>query len=414
MAGSSVLKRFTPQRIIRSAFRRIGRPLKSPLPKGEAWSTSVDVAVICPSFPGKGRFYGGQFVQSRVMAYRRAGLSVVVITSREDCLADSLEQVEGVPVWRTNPAQLSDYLEKNLSRRLVLHHPEKANWNAVRKTAERTRPLLIFHGYEARPWRVLESSYSEAKRLELGPRLDVRDAERKATLVEIFDNTHALPVFVSETLRQTAEAFCGRSAPTRTEIIHNPVLSTEFPYQEKQVADRYSVLWLRSFRSFNYANDLSRDAILALTRRPDFNQFKITICGEGELWDELTLPLQTFENVTLRRGTIARLEVSELHSQHGIMLVPSRWESQGLTLCESMSSGLVAVTTAVAAVPEFISEKEGRVCLAEDSSALASAIGQLVDNPALFLELSKSAHLRSQAQCGLEKTASREIELLSS
>jgi len=388
------------------------RVLSAPLPDGPQWMQPVDICIICPAYPGADHRYGGQFVQARVQTYRAAGLFCVVVVSRAEMTKDTVEIVNGVPVWRTGPARLDRYLRKGLNRRAVLHHPDGENWRVLSKYNERLRPLAIFHGYEARPWRTLESSYSAEEITQLSVQLDVRDVARRETIQSIFNAASATPVFVSQTLREVAESFAGIPAPEHTRIIHNPVPPADFPYSPKAEKDRYNILWVRSFQSHNYANDLARDAVLALTKRADFARFKITVCGAGKLWDEATRPLHPFTNIIRKRGFADRDAMMELHREHGIMLVPSRWESQGLTMCEAMGSGLVPITTSVAAVPEFISDQEGRVCPPENAQALASAIGELADDPALFMRLSKAAHRRATEQFGLAATVAQEIELL--
>ncbi len=400
------------RRIIRGAARRINRLFPSKLPAQKAWTSPVDVAVICPSYPGKNNSYGGQFVQSRVKAYCESGLSVAVIVSRPDSLSDYEEQVDGISVWRTHPQQLARYLKKQFCRRIVLHHPEADNWTIVAHHAERTRPLVIFHGYEARPWRVLESSYSADEIAEFGDWLDARDDVRRKTAADVLSHNDVMPIFVSQTMKNMAESFSGITAPHNAQIIHNPILPSEFPYQRKSIDDRYKILWMRSFQSHNYANDLSRDVILALSKRRDFDRFKITICGDGKLWEQMTAPLAHFTNVERRRGFMTRPDVARLHREHGIMLVPARWESQGLTLGEAMASGLVPVTNSIAAVPEFISHEQGCLCPPEDVLALAKSIGYLVDNPETFLRLSQAAAQRSLQQCGPSQTVMREADLL--
>lgn len=413
IAGGFNLARLRPARLIDAGLRRLRSclGLSPALPSAPAWIQPVDVCVICPAFPSAEAPYGGQFVASRVKSYVAAGLRVVVIVTRPGAFGNHINCGE-VPVWRTAPSELARWLALGLARRVVIHHPEREAWDAVAQTADRTRPLAIFHGYEARSWRTLESSYSAQQIEALEQDLDARDTARRATLSVLLSNPHTTPIFVSKWMAKVTHEFSGMPLPNRSEIIHNPILTHIFPPVEKTSEMRYHILWVRSFQSHNYANDLSRDAILGLKTRPDFEQFRITICGDGPLWDEITAPLRNLPNVTLKKGVVPHAEMAALHAQHGVLLAPSRWESQGLTLGEGMASGLVAVTTCVAAIPEFISASEGMICPPEDAAALTKALCHLVDNEHLFRRLSATAKKRAQSQCGFTATVAREIALL--
>jgi len=406
------IQRLKPKRVVKSLIRRLRRIFVRKLPSGEVWTKPVDVAVICPSYPSDKQPYGGQFIQSRVISYQKSGLSVVVIVSRSDIISDYDEVNSSVPVWRTCPSLLKKYLKKGLCKRVVIHHPEAENWGVILPTAPNTKPIAIFHGYEARPWRTLESSYTLEEREELGAALDMKDSIRQNTVINIFNNSYTTPIFVSQTMKSMAEKFSGKLAPAHAKVIHNPVLEHEFTYREKRAEERFSILWMRSFQSYNYANDLSCKAIIELSKRPGFDRFNIMVCGDGLLWEEITTQLSHLKNVIVKKGFVLRSEVTKLHNLYGVMLVPSRWESQGLTLCEAMASGLVPVTTKVAAVPEFVSDLEGRLCDPENATSLTEAIIELADNPTLFQALSKRASERSKLQCGWDQTVGREIELI--
>ena len=83
---------------------------------------------------------------------------------------------------------------------------------------------------------------------------------------------------------------------------------------------------------------------------------EILICGEGELFEEVTQPLLQFSNVKLRRGFLSNEEYESIFDDYGIFLIPTRWDSHGVSRDEAMSAGLVPVTNSVSAIPEFVDE----------------------------------------------------------
>ena len=88
-------------------------------------------------------------------------------------------------------------------------------------------------------------------------------------------------------------------------------------------------------------------------------------------------------------------------------------DSQGVSRDEAMSSGLVAITTNVAAIPEFVDNSCAIVVEPENPKALADAIEYLYHNPDAFLKLSKAGNNRVKSQSGFKQTILRELELVS-
>jgi glycosyltransferase involved in cell wall biosynthesis len=89
-------------------------------------------------------------------------------------------------------------------------------------------------------------------------------------------------------------------------------------------------------------------------------------------------------------------------------------DSQGVSLGESMSSGLVPVTSSVYSIPEFVDESCGFLAGKEDYQGLAQAIEYLYYNPKVFLEKSKNSAKRVRNQCAKDKMTQAEVnEILS-
>jgi glycosyltransferase involved in cell wall biosynthesis len=84
-------------------------------------------------------------------------------------------------------------------------------------------------------------------------------------------------------------------------------------------------------------------------------------------------------------------------------------DTQGVSRDEAMASGLVPITNAVAAIPEFVDEETGMLAAEEDFLGLADSIEYLYLNPAEFLIKSEAAANRIQSQRSAELMCSREI-----
>ena len=124
-------------------------------------------------------------------------------------------------------------------------------------------------------------------------------------------------------------------------------------------------------------------------------------------------PLRSLPTVSVERGFLRQDEIAALHAEHGVFLAPTRFDSQGVSTGEAMASGLVPVSTRIAAVPEFVRDREtGLLAAPEDPVDLADQIEMLYYDPELFRRLSAAAAAGARQQCGVEATIGREVELI--
>jgi glycosyltransferase involved in cell wall biosynthesis len=199
---------------------------------------------------------------------------------------------------------------------------------------------------------------------------------------------------------------------TSYEIIHNPVNTSTFNYVEKSPSQRFKILTIRPFASNKYANDLTVKAIVHLSKMSIFSDLQFLIVGDGRLFDETIEPLRKFNNVDIQQGFLSHDEISSLHKEYGIFITPTRMDSQGVSRDEAMSSGMVPITTNVTAIPEFVDNQCGMLVEGEDWEGMAKAVLTLVENPELFIRLSRSAAKRVRDQTGSNIVIQQEIDLI--
>jgi len=114
---------------------------------------NADIAIICPSYPGGSRSYGGEFVQRRVAAYTNAGLDVVVIEIRADQKEVKLHKVENVRVLRIDVDNFKKILETSPFKIFAVHSIEKPVWTAIKPKLSGKKAFVWVHGFEARQCR---------------------------------------------------------------------------------------------------------------------------------------------------------------------------------------------------------------------------------------------------------------------
>jgi glycosyltransferase involved in cell wall biosynthesis len=98
-----------------------------------------------------------------------------------------------------------------------------------------------------------------------------------------------------------------------------------------------------------------------------------------------------------------------------LFVLPSRSEGLSNALLEAMACGLPAVATAVGGTPEVIKDgMNGLLVPADDESALANALGHLVDDPDLARLLGAAAYKTILEQYSMEAMVDRYVELYES
>lgn len=371
--------------------------------------------VLAKQYPAYDDLYRYGFVHSRMRAYRQRGVDVDVfrINAEEPC---RFREFENIDVTQGDRDLLDLALRTGGYETVLVHLLDTPMWEAVRGHLDRLKVIIWVHGAEIQKWSRRgfdEESLPPAeidRRIKLG---EQRVQLWREVLSDPHPNLHF--VFVSDYLAEQAVEDIGVARdPQRWSVIHNLVDDELFARHPKDPAQRFRVLSVRPYSGRIYGNDLAVEAIRLLAQRPVGAHLTFRLVGDGEQFDSTTAPLAGLPNVTLERRFLTQSEIAALHRDFGVFLVPSRMDTQGVSRGEAMASGLVPVTTRVAAIPEFVDADSGLLVDAEDAAGLADAIERLAGDPALFERLSHAAAERVRGQCGPEQTVARELALLHS
>ena len=373
-------------------------------------SSKSTLLAVAHSYPVNESVYGGQPLARRVKYYREAGHDVAVFVPSRDGMSHKTNAADGTEVVIGQLEALNEYGRSLGATQLLIHSPTPEIWSHARHLAELMPTHVWMHGFESRSWRELGFDFTAAQIRDQGPRLDAYDTEKAKVLRTIMADPRINTIFVSAFLRSISEAFAGSAAAT-PHVIHNVIDLKAFPYRRRTAADRMKITVIRSFDKRNYGTDLATLAILELREQPWFDELAIRVIGDGRHFEEDTKPLRGLANVSLEQGFLGPGDLGAVLSQSGVALLPTRWDSQGMMMGEAMAAGVVPVTNAVAAIPEFVDANCAMVADDEDYRGLAAGIAELVENPERYGELSLAAHNRVRTQCGAAHTVERELEL---
>lgn len=371
-----------------------------------------NVLVLSNQYPSPEALYRNMFVHKRVLSYKESGFLCDVMRMNIFC-RNSFQEFEGINVIEGQADRLYNILESGAIDTVCVHFLDENMWNVLKLFGEKIRILVWLHGAEIQPWWRREYNYTTPDELEKAKKeSEKRQAFWKMIFSEINQyNLHF--IFVSNHFATECFEDYNVSLPgEKYSIIHNCIDTNLFQYEKKDSEQRKKLLSIRPYTSNKYANDLTTKFIIELSKEPFFKGLEFKIIGNGEQFEAIVSPLKKYKNVILEKRFLRQEEIAALHKKYGIFITPTRWDSQGVSRDEAMSSGLVPVTNAVTAIPEFVDDSCGILAPAEDYKSMAEGIKNLYYNPELFESMSENAAKRVRSQSSKELTIGKEICLI--
>lgn len=382
----------------------------SPIDLSQRCSSSCQVLVVVPDYPTEANLYMAAFAHSRNRRYLQKGLDIQVAVIRPGETRQMIYDIDGVSVYVGNIWNLKELLQRKQYQVIVVHFVDLMHYEVFDSYITSEHLIFICHGPET----ILPLLRNPIRPYFSQPVEDLPySPETLSALRRYAKKKNVEWVFVSQWLMEKSEEVVGVQFASK-HVIHNVVDENLFPYQEKNDDDRTKILLLRRFENNqNHSVDIAVEAIRALSRRPFFDNLTFDIVGDGALFDTLTAPLADFNNVRIQRTFVPNPEISKLHSRHGILLAPSRHDTQGVSSCEAASSGVVVVGSDIACSRYFFdSDVNHTLADPEDPDALADIIERLYRHPEEFRAISARMSQRMRKICCTAETTDREIALI--
>jgi len=370
------------------------------------------ILVLTRSYPAAGDLYQYPFVHRRVLAYRGLGHEVTVFRQGEDELAER-HVFDGVECLTGGPSGLARLVAEWQPGVIAAHGFSEAMWPVLAPLAGQVPVRAWLHGSEI-PAFFRAKAECIAEPDGRSRTLASVEARRRFWVQFLAEPPSRFGlVFVSNSAMEMMREDVGTAIDRAdTAVIPNPIDTDLFAYRAKAAEDRFSVLSIRPFDSPTYANDLSVAAIRHLAARDGFADMRFTIIGDGPLFEDTLAPLAGLPNVAIHRRFLDQREIAAEHARHGIFLVPTRLDTQGVSRDEAMASGLVPVTNMVSAIPEFVDASCAGLAPPDDAKALADALWEMVQAPQIYLARSAAAAARVRGQSGSERVVPTELALL--
>jgi glycosyltransferase involved in cell wall biosynthesis len=363
--------------------------------------------------PKEDNKYRSGFVYRRLLAYKENGI-IMDSYGFIRVMGMSKYEYEGNQIYEGDAYGLLHLINNNHYDTIFVHFPTEEVMQYINKYVDDTVKVCIWvHGYEVLKWERRSFNYTKEEIEEKIESLMRSNKEKEDFFRRIFTKDNYRFIFVSNWLKEIVREDMGM-LPRYYQVIPNYIDSKLFNYIPKKKCDAAKVLLIKSNKTRMYANDIAAKAIEMLASRMCFAEIEFDIYGDGELFEENYHGLleKNYPNVHIYRKFLTQIEIADLHKTHGIFLCPTRQDTQGVSMCEAMSSGLVVITNNVAAVPEYINETAGILCDNEDYIGMANALERLFYDRELFLRLSKNAARYVQEKCSYENTVRLELNMI--
>ena len=369
------------------------------------------ILVVTRSYPAPGDLYQYPFVHRRVLAYRRAGHDVAVFRPGDGGEAASHE-FELVTCHTGDRDALGLFAAQWRPDVIAAHGFSEQMWPLLAPLAGATPIRAWLHGSE------IPAFFRAKANCIADPSERARAMSAVKDRVDFWNGFLSSEparfglVFVSNAaVAMALEDWGGALDRSEYAVIPNPIDTDLFGYHPKATDDRWSILTIRPFDSATYGNDMAVAVIRRLAAK-FARRTRFTVIGDGPLFAETVAPLAGMDRVRIERRFLSQSEIAQQHRRHGIFLVPTRLDTQGVSRDEAMSSGLVPVTNAIPAVEEFVDDACAALAAPDDVNGLVEALAAMLDDPDLFLRRSAAAAIRVRRQSGKDRVIAEELALL--
>jgi glycosyltransferase involved in cell wall biosynthesis len=373
--------------------------------------------IITPQYPSENDLYKNGFVHSRVKSYLNKGLSIEVYVYNNSLKCNENYIYENVNVYKVNAEGLKNKVRLGDFDAILIHFAWKKMSNIIIQNNIFEKQIIIWvHGVEALNWkrRLFNLHFDLYSLASFGKYIvfNIRQMRFYKKLIRQYKKNNIHFVFVSEWMKHITEKDTRNKGVILEEdysIIPNPINTSIFSFKQKAKSDRLKIFSLRPYTSKKYANDITVKVINKLSQKPYFSELEFFLYGKGRLFNKITKSVKKFPNVHVTEGFFNQKEIKELHDQNGILLIPTRQDAQGVSMCEGISSGLVAVTSNNTAIPEYVSNEYGYLC--NDINSYVEAIDEMYKNPEIFIIKSSNTN-KLRDRISEDKTLKSEIDLI--
>jgi glycosyltransferase involved in cell wall biosynthesis len=227
-------------------------------------------------------------------------------------------------------------------------------------------------------------------------------------------------VAISEFNRRFLEERCGRAASSKVRVIHCGVPLDQYPRRNGIAAAAGPSKIVSVGRMVDYKGFPTLLRAVASLRRGG-RDVACDIVGDGPMEGEVRGLARSLglEGSVRLLGARTQMEVKDLLRGATVCVLASERGAGGLmdgipvVLMEAMALGVPAVGTRLSGVPEIIEDgRTGLMAEPGDAESIASAVGRLLDDPALAASLAAAGRRRIEESFDVDRSAAALHDLM--
>lgn len=367
----------------------------------------MKVTVITSRYPTERHAYNHMFVHTRCLEMMKLGVDIEVFVPNQ---TSSYYSYEGVKVQKMPTSEMLEKIDK--SSVIYLHllniYPfqKKDGWVVYRHIIKHRIPFVFYvHGNEVQKY--------SARKYEFDFRLsDLLKWMKKdlwvIPMMRKFVETanQGIYVFPSKWMKMEMEKNLNLKID-KFHILPNGIDSTLFKYLD-MTENRYKIVTIRSLSQKVYDIEKTIEVMAHLPKK-----FTLDIYGKGvyeNKYKNLIVEKGLSNRVRIIPSFFTKEEMKDLFKSYGVFISTTRMDSQGITMMESMASGLLVATTDNSSKKEFIDDGETGI-LGIQAKEIAKKIVRATENTDNFHRITKNARKQID-KISLEEVTPKEIAIL--
>lgn len=378
-----------------------------------------DTLLIAPGYPSIENLYNHAFIHTRAKLYRDYGLKKIdiVVVNDSNINQNATYEIDGITIHNIGYNDVRLLLQQKKYKRIFIHFFSQKHAQILDASDTSSTQIFIYtHGGDVlyRDHSLIFREYFK-NRPPITKSLDDDFSMRDSALLRYNTYTNVHWIFATEWCKNRAEHLLGTKF-NRAHVISNPISSSVFSYRKRNPDDRKKICIVRPFNKLSsYSIDVSVRTILELSTRPFFSDLEFNIYGTGETHELLTRPLVDFSNVKVHNTFLDSKSLARAFQDHGIVLMPSRYDSQGVSACEAAMTGAAVISSdGDIGLKDCIDPAIGMYCETENFKDYADRIEGLYSNTDVFLDVSKKMYESAFNKCSEDFSIKKEVALIKS
>lgn len=380
----------------------------------------MKLLVIDNDYPSDENLYGDVFAHVRIKEYLKQNYEIIVLAQYENTNNNKRETYiyQGVTVQKVIGFEdINSIIVEFNPNLIIIHFASKQLISNVILQNSNKKFVIWVHGYEALSFFRYHWSFNlfNPRALYSYFKMGIRDLNKLLEFRKLIQESNKTRnihfVFISKWMKEVT-SLDTLSLIKEYSIIPNPINSHFFSPKQKSIEDLRKILIIRPFTSKKYAYDLLTESIIELDRIGILNEFEFTVFGGGLNDSELFNKYQGSSNFNFNSHFINHSEIKKQHDQNGVFFCLSRMDAQGVSMCEAMSSGLLIISSANTAIPEFINSTTG-VLTNNSITNIVNVFQDILNSPDKFVQIAKNGAISIERISGIDNILKDEIALIS-